>query len=102
MGKQTLEQTLTVDWKIFAISGNRNSFGLRGFMLMQKNGVVYEVGANHLNNKQVGDIVTTSVAWIPDAMGDCYPEYDFWGYEIPERMPDAPQVCIDEVWGTEN
>jgi hypothetical protein len=89
-------------FKVVAISSNRNSFGLRGMVLMAKNGVVYQVGTNDLNAKSVGDEVHVPCNWDGvDADGIPQIEHHFhqFGWEIPERLPDAPDNVIDEVWG---
>lgn len=70
-------------------------------ILMQKNGVTYQVGANSLNVKKVGDELTVGCDWNEvDPMGDQRVNYHFYqlGFEIPERLPDAPDNVIAEVW----
>lgn len=91
----------TQTFKVAAVSENTNSFGLRGMILMRENGVTYQVGANYLRVKKVGETVTVPCDWNEvDPMGDPMVNYHFYslGFEIPERLPDAPENVVREVW----
>jgi len=88
-------------FKVVAVSSNMNSFGLTGMILMRQNGVAYQVGANSISVKKVGDTVTVPCDWNEvDPMGDPMVNYHFYslGFEIPERLPDAPDNVVKEVW----
>jgi len=95
-------QATSESFKVVAVSENTNSFGLQGMILMQKNGVAYQVGVNSLNVKKEGDIITVPCDWNEvDVEGCQMVNYHFYshGFEIPNRLPDAPDVVIKEVWG---
>jgi len=87
---------------VAAISENTNSFGLRGMVLMSEIGTTYQVGANSLHLKEIGDKITIPCEWNEcDAEGIPQVSHNFYtlGYEIPTRLPNAPQNVIKEVWG---
>jgi len=84
-------------WKVFAVSSNRNSFGLRSMLVMNQTGEVWRILANDLNVREKDSIIDTVV--VQDEAGQYAPEYMFAGYECPERQKDAPEELIKEVWG---
>lgn len=71
-------------FKVVSVSKNVNSFGLRGHVLVARNGEAWEVGANHLNSKKIGEVVSLHGS--------------FSDFEIPRRLPTAPKNVVDEVW----
>jgi hypothetical protein len=89
----------TKRFKVAARSANRNSFGLRGSLLIASDGEAWEVGFSYNNEPGVlGDTIdvpvvddgeTTSVTWARV------------GGEIPRRLPPAPASVIRELWGKE-
>ena len=80
-------------FKVASVSSNKNSFGLTGMYLMDKNGNVYEVGVNSLHVKAKGDILNVPMAGKE-------PDFSSLGYEIPTFIGAAPPAAIDEIWGT--
>lgn len=87
----TATVTKDVQFKVASVSENMNSFGLYGMILMAENGETWEVGANSLNVKEKGEIITvqqeaSSFVW-----------YKF-GFEIPRWIGRAPQEVIKEIW----
>lgn len=87
----------TVDFKVVAVSSNTNSFGLFQCVLLAKNGLAYKACANSLNIPKQGD--TVSIPYKAGPMGIEDARLNFAGkFEIPERMDDAPQEIVDEVW----
>lgn len=76
---------------VASISSNRNSFGLVGMILIAADGEAWQVGANCLNRKAKGTEIT-----VP--FHDKTPDFSTLGFEIPERLPDAPPKVVNEVW----
>jgi hypothetical protein len=79
-------------FKVAALSSNRNSFGLRGMILIAKDGEAWQVGANHLYCRSVGELVCVPV------VGDKGLSFAGLGFEIPEQLPDAPGAAVAEIW----
>lgn len=87
----------TLDFKVVAVSSNTNSFGLFQCVLVAQNGLAYKACANSLNIPKQGD--TISIPFAVQGIGSSMLTLDFGGkFEIPERIEDAPQEIIDEVW----
>jgi len=85
---------------VASVSSNCNSFGLRGMILMARDGETWQVGANSLNVKEKGDAL--AVPMTPAKMftydGDLA-NWSGFGFEIPRRLPDAPSNVVEEVLG---
>ena len=80
---------------VVTVSKNTNSFGLRGMILMARDGEAWQVGANHLHVKKAGDLVR-----VPASAGPVREaSWVALGYEIPHRLKRAPQHVAAEVWG---
>lgn len=82
-----------VRFKVVAVSANTNSFGLRGVVLLARDGTTYQVGANHLHEPQQGQVIN-----VPGEVDNL--NWGHVGCEIPERLADAPPAVIAEVWGS--
>jgi len=94
-GKDYNIQPLHKAFKVAAVSSNTNSFGLYGTVLVAQDGEAYEIALNDINKKKVGDTVLLPVKnGKTDIMGDCQ-----LFFEIPRKLPTAPQKIIDQVWG---
>lgn len=92
------------EFRVAAVSSNRNAFGLFGMIIVARNGLAYEVGANDLNVKHQGD--TFKVPYVeeePDAEGTPKLRLAFeqLGFEIPNRRDDAPDEVLAIVWGAD-
>lgn len=89
-------------FKVFRVSLNTNSFGLREFYMMAKNGVAYKACANSLNVPKKGETVSIPLIEGKEGVGGFKKiEYNFaaQGFEIPERLkPDAPLEVVNSVW----
>lgn len=80
-------------FKVAAVSANTNSFGLTGLVLVAADGEAWQVGANSINRKDKGTVLTVPVT---DAGS---PQWHGFGFEIPHRLtPDAPPAVVSEVW----
>lgn len=79
-------------FKVAAVSSNRNSFGLRGMVLIDAHGEAWEVAANDLNLKAKGETIS-----VP-ADADKEPEFYRLGFEIPNKLPKAPPQVVAKVW----
>jgi len=71
-------------FKVVTVSENTNSFGLYGMVLMAKDGEAWQVGANSINVKKKGDVITLENSWAEH------------GFEIPEKLDNAPESVIQE------
>lgn len=80
---------------VVTVSKNTNSFGLRGMILMARDGEAWQVGASHLNVKKPGDLVRVPVSVGPVREAS----WASLGYEIPNRLQRAPAHVAAEVWG---
>jgi hypothetical protein len=89
---------LGVDFKVIAVSSNANSFGLKQCVLVARNGLAYTVCANSLNIPKKGDTVTIPYQMGANGLEDATLNFAAKSFEIPERIVDAPQGVIDEVW----
>ena len=79
------------EFKAASVSDNTNSFGLRGVILMARDGEAFEVGITSQFAPKKGDLVR-----VP------YDEGGYvWGYvhvEIPRCLGKAPKGVVAEVW----
>lgn len=87
-----------VDFKVAAVSVNRNSFGLAQCILIAKNGLAYKACANSLNIPREGDTITIPYIGNGNGLSNATLNFAAKSYEIPERIEDAPQDLVDEVW----
>ena len=83
------------EFKVAAVSSNRNSFGLRGHVLVARDGEAWQVAVNNLNEREKGQIVRFAVV---GGHVKVEPTAVFF-FEIPERLKDAPPAVVREVWG---
>ena len=80
-------------FKVVAISGNHNSFGLHGVVLVAKDGQAYEIGSNDLHMPRQGDVLD-----VPVRPGGGL-DWAELGYEIPRALdPPAPPEVVRQVW----
>ena len=75
---------------VAAVSANRNNFGLTGMILISGDGEAWQVAANDLNRRPKGTSITVPLRHRT-------PDFSRYGYEIPERLPDAPPAVVSEV-----
>jgi hypothetical protein len=81
------------EFKVAALSGNRNGFGLQGVILVARSGEAWEVGAGCMKRHAQGDVLRL------DLQPDGSPDFARAGYEIPTRLkPDAPVGVVRELW----
>lgn len=83
------------EFKVFSVSANHNSFGLRGVILMNREGEGWEIGMNDLNIEthgiRRGEVIKVRV-------DDSGPDWISLGAEIPHKLPKAPKGVIHIVW----
>lgn len=85
----------TRDYKVVSVSSNTNSFGLRGVVLMSRQGDAWEIGASSHGSRAVpsqGSIVSVPV----DHSG--LPDFSAKGWEIPRRLGKPPAKVVRAVW----
>lgn len=80
------------EFKVASVSSNRNSFGLRGMILVARDGEAWQVAANNLNEKKKGTVLR-----VPTFGGKA--DFSHLEFEVPERLSDAPPGVVKEVWG---
>ena len=73
------------EFKVLAKSSNTNSFGLHQFVVLSTDGECYKIHGSMYVNKDKGDIVQQT-------------DGRFIGFEMPEKMPKAPEGVIKEVF----
>jgi len=80
-------------FKVAAISSNANEFGLHQVVLMAQDGEAWTVGASasSLDRIKKGDVLGL------EPTGESY-NFAGFGFEIPERAPDASAEVLKEVW----
>ncbi len=86
--------------KVVAISDNTNGFGLRGHVLVARDGQAFEGGLNHLHHLTVGQAINLEV--VTDLPPDKFPSLTAmvgYGFEIPRKLPPAPPAVVKAVWG---
>lgn len=83
----------TKEFKVATVSSNTNDFGLYGMMLFARDGEVWEVAANSLHVKQIGDVVEVQLDEV-----STIPDFTALSYEIPQRMIDCPQEIVESIW----
>lgn len=89
------------EFKVVSVSNNINSFGLYGVILMGRDGESYQVGASHIHLPKQGDILKNNVHYNAKTQQRLLKElsWSLSGFEIPERLPDAPFNVVQQVWG---
>jgi len=78
---------------VATVSDNRNSFGLRGMVLISRDGSVWQVATSYLHAQEVGMVVR-----VPVVDGTC--QFASLGWELPEKLPDAPKDVVEAVWAS--
>lgn len=86
-----------LEFKVIAISENTNSFGRRGYIVLNHWGVTYELGRPDFNG-----FACWKLNQVVQAIGKDRNMIYFVGGEIPHELPVAPQRIIDLVWGGAN
>ena len=86
---------ISKQFKVATVSQNTNSFGLRGFILVAKDGQAFEAAANYLNVPNKGDIIT-----LPGTTDGTRTRFNFAkkSYEIPHPLSQAPSDVVKEIW----
>lgn len=79
-------------FKIASVSSNTNSFGLTGMILIARDGEAWQVGANSYYLRTKGDVVRVPLTGKRDR------NFAALGFEIPEKLQDAPPPVVKEVW----
>ena len=78
---------------VITVSKNTNSFGLRGMIVVNRQGRAWTVAANDLNVLNRGDQI---VAPLRGANND--PSWERFGFEIPHELPAMPRRAVEESW----
>ena len=80
-----------------ALSSNTNSFGLRGVVMVAKDGEAWEAAANYINVPKKDDIIKLVFTETSEGVLSKYPQFPS-GFEIPARKPDAPAEMLKQFF----
>lgn len=72
-------------FRVAAVSSNTNSFGLRGYVLLARDGEAWEVAHSDYPRWSKGADLAFPVGSFP-------------GCEIPRRLPKAPAKIVKEIF----
>lgn len=86
------------EFKVVTVSKNTNSFGLRGFIAVAKDGDAFEAAANYLNVPKKGS--TLQIAHVNDRDGNPTEKCDYGAgyYEIPRQLDKCPADVVKAIW----
>ena len=87
----TDRQPIRKAFKVAAVSTNRNSFGLRSMVVVAADGEAYRILSNDLYIKPEGNLLL-----VEERQG-CW-DFASAGYEVPERLLDAPPDVLKELY----
>ena len=82
----------TKQFAVIGVSSNRNSFGLKGFIAIAKDGTAFEAAANDLNVPEDKTVIEVPL----DTFGRV--DYARRGWEIPRDLPKPPKKVIAEAF----
>lgn len=82
---------------VVSISDNANNFGLRGVIIMDREGHTFEIGVNSLYLPEKGKVLVGET----NLKGNELTKINGISYEIPRYKGVAPADVIREVWKTE-
>lgn len=88
------KEATSKQFKVVAVSRNRNIFGLRRMVVVAPNGEAYQVLSNDVNIKREGDVLSVEQL-------DGRWNFSALGYEVPEKLPNAPPDVVKAVWRKE-
>lgn len=82
-------------YRVAAVSSNRNSFGLRGHILMAETGETWEVlRSDYTGHRRWRD--GEDIAVRLDTYGQ--PQWHRRAVECPRRLPAPPAEVVRELW----
>lgn len=92
-----MDMTVSVDFRVAAVSTNTNSFGLRQMIMVSRSGHTYKACFNSLNVKDKGDDIKGRV-YIKDngEPGTVI----FPGGELVERGENAPRSVVKQIFNS--
>ena len=83
--------TTSKSFKIVSVSSNRNSFGLRGMVIVARDGEAWQVGTSNIQSKKAGDFISINISETGER------DFAEWGFEIPEKLPPPPAAVLAEL-----
>ena len=92
-----------ITFVVASVSGNTNSFGLRGHILVSRTGLACELGLNSINSRARGTRVRVPVFRHDLRGGDSLDSAAArWLHgEIPRALPKAPRAVANECFTTD-
>jgi hypothetical protein len=83
------------EFKLACISKNTNSFGLHNHIFISLDGEAWEACGYRGSGGRAECIQLYDIVKVSFHNGKA----EWCGFEIPNRLPDAPLGVIKEVWG---
>jgi hypothetical protein len=90
--------TLNREFKVALISGNTNSFGLYGVIIIDRNGQAWEVATNSLNLPAKESIITIKETFNQETGESLGLNFAEKGFEIPRRLPNATSDVLEVLF----
>ena len=85
------------EFKVVTVSSNTNSFGLRGFICVAKDGHAFQAAAGSINVPKKDTILR--IPFLLDREGNPTQSLNYpGGFEIPERLENCPVDVVKEIW----
>lgn len=84
-------------FRVVAASNNLNSFGLRGYVLMQRSGLAYSVARSDFSGSPV--LVAGQDIDLPVCSGRV--SWAEAGFELPSMLEPAPAAVLRKVFSEE-
>lgn len=81
-------------FKVAARSSNKNSFGLRGHILIAEDGEAWEIAVSDLGATK---LARTGTIRLPMHTGALMPSLRLC-FELPRKLPNAPLNVVRSVW----
>ena len=81
-----------IEFRVAAVSDNQNAFGLKQCVLVAKDGLAFKACKSAMFAPEKGETVR-----VLQSKGEVL-SFAQCSFEIPERIKDAPQEVVDEIW----
>ncbi|MDA3780336.1 MAG: hypothetical protein PF487_09005 [Bacteroidales bacterium] len=87
------------EFKVVTVSSNTNSFGLRGFICVARDGDAFQAATNSLDVPKKDMILRMPIIMDKDGKPTNRINYVLGGFEIPEKLDNCPADAVKEIWG---
>lgn len=86
--------TVMREFVVAALSDGTNSFGLRGHVVVDRQGRTYEMGRTDSCSLHLGERFAVEVG--PESWPR--PQFERMGFELVRQLPDMPPQLVERVW----